>query len=272
ELLEQLGALGYVGAGGAVEGGTPGADPKDKLADYKAINTLMREGLTRLREKDPSGSAERFRKLIARGVESFEVHYYLARALVLQDRCGDAAPHFEAAIKRLPAYGAAYAGLAECNASRGDTRGALDVIRRGEAANPKDGRLRDAEGGLWRTLEKPREAIAAYEAALPLLPKDALVRIKLGELYRDVGQTDKAVAVMREALALAPGPGSYWNALGLVLGGAGRYAEAETAFREAATREPKEAQYAYNVGLALQRQGKAAEARPFFEKTLVLEP
>jgi choline-sulfatase len=272
ELLEQLGALGYVGAGGAVEGGTPGADPKDKLEDYKAINTLMREGLTRLREKDPAGSAVRFRQLIARGIESFEVHYYLARALVLQNRCGDAVPHFEAAIKRLPAYGAAYAGLAECKASRGDTKGALDVIRRGEAANPKDGRLRDAEGRLWRALEKPREAIAAYEVALPLLPKDALVRIKLGELYRDTGQVDKAVAVMREGIALDPAPASYWNALGMVLGGAGRLSEAEAAFREALKRDASDAQYAYNLGLVLQRQGRGTDAVPFFRQALEREP
>jgi arylsulfatase A-like enzyme/Tfp pilus assembly protein PilF len=272
ELLEQLGALGYVGAGGAIKGGTPGADPKDKLADYKAINTLMREGLTHLREKDPAGSAERFRKLIARGVESFEVHYYLARALVLQNRCGDAVPHFEAAIKRLPAYGAAYTGLAECKTSRGDAKGALDVIRRGEAANPKDGRLRDAEGGLWRTLEKPREAIAAYEAALPLLPKDALVRIKLGELYRDTAQLDKAIAVMREGIAIDPAPANYWNSLGMVLGGSGHLPEAEKAFREALGRDGTDAQYAYNLGLVLQRQGRPIEAEPFFRQALERNP
>ncbi|MFS8070520.1 MAG: sulfatase, partial [Byssovorax sp.] len=69
EMLEQLGALGYIGAGGAGLTVKTGADPKDKLDDYRAVNTLMREGLTRLREKDPRGAAGEFEKLLARGIE-----------------------------------------------------------------------------------------------------------------------------------------------------------------------------------------------------------
>ena len=272
ELLEQLGALGYVGAGGGATVGTPGADPKDKLEDYKAVNTLMREGLTRLRENDPAGASARFQKLLARGVLSFEVHYYLARALLQQKQPGPAARHFEEALLRLPAYGAAYVGLAECALAKGDTQGALATLRKGQALAPRDARLFETEALVWRRLEKPREAMAALEKALPLAPKDALLRVKLAELHRDAREPARAVALFREAVALDPEPADYWNSLGMVLGASELLADAEQAFREAQKRNPKEAQYAYNLGLTLQRRGRSGDAAPEFRRALELNP
>ena len=265
-MLEQLGALGYVGGTGLTV--KTGADPKDKLADYRAINTLMREGLTRLREKDPSGAATRFRGLVARGVESFEVHYYLARALYEQKRPAEAAPHFEAALVRLPAYGAAYVGLSDCYVAMGDTGRALAALKKGEAVSPRDAHIFQAEGALLRRIEKPREAIAAYEAALPLAPKDALLRVTLGEMYRDARDGERAIRLMREAVAIDPEPADFWNSLGMVLGGDDHLADAEAAFREAVRRDPREAQYAYNLGLVLLRLGRKAEAAPLFRQVL----
>jgi choline-sulfatase len=271
ELLEQLGALGYVGGGTGGAGTSPGADPKDKLEDYQAVNTLMREGLTRLREKDPAAAAARFEALLARGIKSFEVHYYLARALLQQKRPSAAVAHFEAALARLPAYGAAYVGLARCHVALGNPPRALAVLKKGQSVSPRDAQIFLAEAEIWRQLEKPREAIAAYEAALPLAPQDALLRVKLGEMYRDAREAEKATAIMREAVVLDPAPADYWNALGMVLGGNEQMAEAESAFREAQRRDPKDPEYAYNLGLILQRQGRVSDAVPFFKKALQLD-
>ena len=272
ELVEKIGALGYLGGGTAQGGTSPGADPKDKLEEYKAVNRLMREGLTRLRAKDYAGSAARLESLLGRGIDSFEVRYYLARALAGARECAKAEPHFEAAARHLPAFGPAYIGLADCRAAAGQTAAALAVLKEGQQKNPRDAGLVEAEAKLWRRLEKPREAIAAYERALPLAPRDALVRVSLGEMYRDGGDPARAVALMREAVALDPEPAGYWNALGMVLGGRGAFGEAADAFREAVTREPGNAEYAYNLGLALLRGGHRADAVPFLRKALEIEP
>jgi choline-sulfatase len=272
DLVEKIGALGYLGAGTTAGGASPGADPKDKLEEYKAVNRLMREGLTRLREKDYPGSAARLQSLLTRGIDSFEVRYYLARALVGQRQCARAEPHFEAAARHLPGFGPAYVGLADCRAAAGRTADALAVLKDGQQKNPRDARLVEAEARLWRRLEKPREAIAAYERALPLAPRDARLRVSLGEMYRDAGDADRAAALMREALKIDAGPGAYWNALGMVLGGKGRFAEAADAFREAVRREPGNAEYAYNLGLGLLRGGHAEEAVPYLRKALEIEP
>jgi choline-sulfatase len=230
ELLEKLGALGYVSPGGPTGGKASGADPKDKLDEYKALNTLMRQGMLALRAAKPGESAEHFRGLIARGVDSFEVHYYLGRAYSAMRRWQDAAHEYERATEKLPAYAAAWRGLGESRVALKDRRGAA----------------------------------AAFEKLIALSPRDALARVQLGEAYRDMGRGEDAARVMREAVTIDPAPASYWNSLGMVLGGAGRMAEAEQAFMEASKRDADNPQYIYNRGLALERMGRTREAEAQF--------
>jgi len=273
DLLEKLGALGYLGAGAPRSApGTAAADPKDKIAEYKVLNRLVREGLVALRQKDYAASIQRFRSLLARGVASFEVHYYLGRALSASGKPREAIPHFEAAIVRLPGFAAAYLELAQCRIAIGDAPAAVEVLRRGQAAAPKDPRLHEREAQVWKRGKRHAQAIAAYRAAIALAPKDALLRVQLGEALRDAGALDDAARALREAVDIDPAPASYWNALGMVLGAAGRLPEAEGAFREALTRDATNAQYAYNAGLAVERQGRAAEARSLYAEALRRDP
>jgi choline-sulfatase len=238
ELLEKLGALGYVGGAAPAETSTPGADPKDKIADFRVANDLMRDGLERLQRRDYAGSAARFRELIRRGIESFEAHFYLGRALMGLGRPAEAGPHFEEAVRRAPKLAEGWERLARARQATGE---------------------RD-------------KARAAYEAALPLAPSSAELRLRLGELLRDLGDTGQAVARLREAVTLDPTSAEGWNTLGMTLGGTGQLDEAEAAFRKAIERDDRNHRYAYNLGLVLYRQGRGQDARPFFEKALALEP
>ena len=237
DLLEKLGALGYVSPGGASGGKASGADPKDKLEEYKALNTSMRQGMLALREGRPAESVDHFRSLGKRGVDSFEVHYYLGRAYTAMRRWREAAREYELAAERLPAYSAAWRGLGESRVAMKDYAGAA----------------------------------TAFEKLASISPRDALARVQLGEAYRNLGRADDAVRVMREALALDPKPASYWNSLGMVLGGSGRMAEAEQAFGEAVARDASNPQYLYNRGLALQRIGRDAEAIQQFRRAAELD-
>jgi arylsulfatase A-like enzyme/Flp pilus assembly protein TadD len=231
DLLEKLGALGYL-TGGPAAAKASGADPKDKLEEYKTLNTQMRLGLIALREGRPADTLDHLGGLARRGVDSFEMHYYRGRALTLLKRWRDAASAYEKAIDKLPAYSAAWRALAESRVAVRDLRGAA----------------------------------AAYEQLVSLVPRDALARVQLGEVYRDMGRREEAVRLMQAAVEIDPGPASYWNSLGMVLGGARRMAEAERAFGEAAARDADNAQYVYNRGLALQRLGRRDDAVAQFER------
>jgi superkiller protein 3 len=272
DLLEKLGALGYVSAAGGDVPRASGADPKDKIGEYQDLNTLMREGLISLREGRFDQSLSRFQGLFARGIDSFETHYYAARALMGLRRWRDAAEQYEGAIAKLPAYTAAYVGLAEAYLGEGNLKQARDAVQRGRKVVPDDPRLIEREGDIARRAGDAGAAVQAYQRVATLAPKDGLIRVKLGELLRDVGRTEDSVRTLREAVQLDPTVPSYWNSLGMVLGGSGDLAAAEQAFREASTREPANAQYAYNLGLALARQNKRDQARAAFTRALELDP
>ena len=272
ELLEKLGALGYVGGGGAAETATPGADPKDKVEDFRIANDQVREGLLRLHDRDYARSVARFREVLAHRVSSFEVHFYLARALFALRQNAEAAKHFEEAARRAPSHGPAWEGWAESLAAAGQPERGLEVALRGQKVLPRSASLRAQEGALLEGLGRKAEARRAYEAALPLAPRNARLRSTLGELLRGMGEIDEAIRRQREATELDPAVAGYWNSLGMTLGGNGRMAEAELAFREACRRDDKSHLYAYNLGLILLRQGRPDESRPFFEDALRLNP
>jgi choline-sulfatase len=236
DLLEKLGALGYVSPGGPTGSKAAGADPKDKLEEYKVLNTLMRQGLTALREGHPEQTLERLGGLTRRGVDSFEVNYYRGRAFTALKRWREAEAAYTKALAKLPAYSAAWRGIAESRMARRDLRGAA----------------------------------TAYETLLPMAPRDALARIQLGEVYRDLGRPDEAAQVMRQGIAIDAAPASYWNSLGMVLGGSGKLADAEQAFAEAVSRDADNAQYVYNRGLSLQRLGRRDEAAAQFQRAAAM--
>jgi tetratricopeptide (TPR) repeat protein len=272
ELLEKLGALGYVGAGGPAETATPGADPKDKVQEFRAVNSLIREGLLALQAGDAATAARTLREVLGRGISSFEVHYHLARALQALGRPREAGPHFDEAARRVPAHAAAWEGAAECRLAARDVQGALERLRRGQAASPTDPRLYAREGHVLRVQGRRPDARRAYEAAVSRAPGNARLRVQLGELLREMGQPDEAIRHLQAAVEAEPSQAAYWNTLGMTLGGSQRMAEAEKAFREAWRLDDRNHHHAYNLGLILLRQGRAGEARDYFEKALALEP
>ena len=272
DLVEKLGALGYVGGGGAAETSTPGADPKDKIHEFRVVNSLIREALLAFHAGDHATSVAKLRRVLAGGVESFEVHYYLARALFALGRTAAAGPHFEEAARRAPAHAGAWDGAAECRLRAGDTSGALARLRAGQAAAPTDVGLRAKEAHILRDQRRWEDARRVYEAALPLAPGNGRLRSQLGELLRDMGRPAEAIRLFEEAVRVEPAVASHWNHLGMTLGGNGRLAEAEKAFREAWRLDATNHHHAYNLGLALLRQGRGAEARPWFERALAVHP
>jgi arylsulfatase A-like enzyme len=272
DLLEKLGALGYVGAGASSAGEARGADPKDKIEEFKVLNSLVREGIVALREKNYAKSAERFQSVLGRKVESFEVHYYLGKALVGLGRNRDAIVHFEKATSFIRAYGPAYLAEADCHVALHDTDAALRVLGKGEESAPKDPTLWEREAEILHRLGRNPESDQAYRKAIALAPRDPLLKVEQGEVLRDEGRFDEAIASLKEAVALDPETASYWNSLGRVFGLKGDMGEAERAFREAFRLDPKNALYAFNVGLALERQGKRDEARGFYQKVRDLDP
>ena len=272
DLLDKLGALGYVGSGAPAESSSPGADPKDKVDEFRIANELIREGIRLLHERDYERSVERYRKLLELDIESFEIHLNLARGLLALERYGEAEPHFEEATRMLPTHVGSWEGLSHSRSSRGDLVGALAALKEAQAKIPNEADFHQREGAILLRMGRREEARKAYETAVALAPKDALLRARYGELLRDLGQVEESIQRLREATEIDPDGAAYWNSLGMTLGGNDRFNGAEAAFRKAVELESENPRYAFNLGLILMRQNRPAEARPFFEKALEIEP
>jgi arylsulfatase A-like enzyme len=237
ELLERLGALGYVSPGRGADTKPSGADPKDKLDEYKSISTEMTQGLVALRANRPAEALDHFNGLGRHGVDGYELHYYRGRAYTGLQRWRDAAAEYEAAIKKIPGDVPAWRALGESRVQLGDTAGAL----------------------------------RAFEQLVAIAPDDAMGQMALGEVYRDLKRWREAAIAMRAALAVDPNPALYWNALGTALGNTGEMPKAERAFAEAVTREGNNALYLYNHALALRALGRSDEAIAELQRAAALD-
>ncbi len=270
-LLEQLGALGYVG-GSTADTATPGADPKDKIEAFRRASDTMRAGLRHLHAGEPTDAAIAFQNLLDNGIASAEIHLYLGRALLSLGRNAGAAAHFAETTLRAPNHVGAWLGLAEARAQLDDANGALQALRDGQAALADPTALQVQEGRLLRLLGDHQGARAVLEKVVARDAAHAHAHAMLGEVMRDLDQLDAAVAHLRTAVDIAPDAAAYWNALGMTLGGAGNLADAEPAFEKACRLNPENHRYAYNLGLLLLRLDRPDEAKPQFEKALAIEP
>ena len=236
EVLERLGALGYVNPGGSIDKKSAGADPKDKLDEYKALSGLMQQALVAMRGGRSAEAVQHLREVARRGLDSYEVHFYLARALAAGRQWRDSALAYEKATRKFPAGAEAWRGLGESRVA----------------------------------LHDPRGAVAAFETLVSLTPQDPVALMQLGETYRDLARWDDATRTIQRALSIDPGPAQYWNSLGTVLGSGRKMPEAEHAFSEAVKREPSNGLYRYNHGLALQQLGRRDEAMTEFRQAQAL--
>ena len=167
DMLEKLGALGYVSPGGVSAERASGADPKDKIEEYKTLNTLMREGLV--------GSA---RKAIRRQPGAFPVAVRpRRRQLRVPLLRGPRADRTEAMARgrrplrrrrsrSFPATRPRTSGSADACLADGKVDQALDAVRRGEKAAPDDPRLIEREGDIERRTRRranrPRAPTSAW--------------------------------------------------------------------------------------------------------------
>jgi tetratricopeptide (TPR) repeat protein len=272
ELMEKLGALGYVGGRRAGTGGDAKLDPKDQLEEFRVLSENMRAGLQHLQKKEYADAVERFRAILETGNDSFQALYHMGRAQYGLGRYREAVSAFEGALALDPSYGPSYVDLAEAYLALERPLDAVAALKRGQQALPTSARLFEREGEIWVGLERPREAAQAFEQVVERLPGDALSQVRLGEQYRDLDEIDLALSHLREATRLDPDEPSYWNSLGMVLGGNGHMEEAADAFQRALQAGPANAEYAFNLGLALARLGRKDEARSSFENALGSDP
>jgi tetratricopeptide (TPR) repeat protein len=181
---------------------------------------------------------------------------------------------------------------------------ALDRARRNEPANFL---ILQRLGDVYRSFERPTEAIDAYEQAIAIAPEHGELWVRKGDALIDLRDGDSAIAAFHEASRLTPsafseldwnlrGDRCYsyadyetarrlyehglrlrpnadgWRGLGLVSVASGRVDEAVKAYKRGLDLEPEHVDLLNRLGVAYLDQGQSLAALDIFQRLVVLAP
>jgi len=126
-------------------------------------------------------------------------------------------------------------------------------------------------GNLYVQLNRTKEAIRNYRAAIKIDDFFYPAKVNLAMLYNQLGENDKAEQLLREVVAVHPDLYEIAYSLGLLLSEKEQYNEAVIYLGKAVKGMPKRARAYYNLGLLLQHLKRDAEAEVALLKALELE-
>jgi serine/threonine-protein kinase len=164
--------------------------------------------------------------------------------------------------------------LADALHDRGDSQGAIRLMRRAQGHSPGDfwinhklaERLAESKPPQWE------EAVTYYLVALALRPGNVGVLLNLGNALRAKGDLAGAIATLRRAIDLAPKYAAAHNSLGIALLDQGDFVGALKAVRKALEIEPKSSKFTNNLGTVLHEKGDLPRAIEAHRKAIQLDP
>jgi arylsulfatase A-like enzyme/Tfp pilus assembly protein PilF len=193
----RLQALGYVSGGGDSSGG-PRPDPKDRRELAARIAQVTSGEL-----RGPA-LEDALRAILKEDPRNPQAHLRLGYVLHDTNRCGEAEPHFTAAIAaRLPGTDA-HLGLAACHVRAQRPREAIDVLREADTIERDNPVVLANLGGLISDTGRPRDAVPYIRRALDVDPDLHQARFVLAIAFAREGRRAEAAAEAAELLRRLP--------------------------------------------------------------------
>jgi Tfp pilus assembly protein PilF len=126
-------------------------------------------------------------------------------------------------------------------------------------------------GNYYLGQNRPKEALAEYDAALKLEPQAVLALVNAAMAHARLGETARAEEKLNEALKIAPGSAVARYNLGLLQAEQGDMTAAEKNLKEAFKADPQMANAAYNL-CVMTATDRPAEALEWCRKAAALRP
>ncbi len=198
----------------------------------------------------------------------------------------DAEREFGAALKAVPAFYPAEAGLGWMELARKDSKAAVQHFDRALERQPRDVSALVGRGQALLALNRDADALAAFEAALAVDPSlgDLGSRIEVlrfrgqqEDLNRArqaarAGRSDEAVSLYTRAIASSPESAFLYRELAAVEHQQGADDRALEHFRKATALEPADAKSLVQIGDILDARGDFEGAAKAFADALASEP
>jgi ribosomal protein S12 methylthiotransferase accessory factor len=157
-------------------------------------------------EKNPPESAIKQLKQIDKSLpDTYYVKFYLGTCLLAVNDPETAYRNLSASLELNPDpqdIPSIYSYMGVCLKEMGDFRGAIDVLKKGEAIDDERTDIFNLMGFCYFKLKKYETAIACFKQVIRLNPSSAIDYANIASNYRDMGDTENAVAYYRTALSI----------------------------------------------------------------------
>jgi tetratricopeptide (TPR) repeat protein len=179
---------------------------------------------------------------------------------------------FQHAVKVAPYNPVAHFSLALAWAEKRQYDQAVAELRETLQEQPSYANAYSSLGDCLTMLERPAEAIEAYEMVLRLNPNHSLAHYNLATILGSMGKIDEAVMHYRESVRLNPNFPEGQYQLGAALFERKEFAEAETRFAAAVSEKPDYPEALTGLGRLLTMRGQFIEAQARFREAARLSP
>jgi protein O-GlcNAc transferase len=186
----------------------------------------------------------------------------LARAAVL----------YRKVLARAPAHPDALQLLGLVEAQAGKYAAAADLLGRSVRIRPQDAATWINYGNVLLGLQRPVDALAAYDRAIALQQAGYAAFLNRGNALRDLGRPEEALTSYDEALRLEPDNADALCNRGNALRDLHRTDEAIGCYERVLTLNPGHADALCNRGVARKDLGQVEEAGRDFERALAIDP
>ncbi len=162
-----------------------------------------------------------------------------------------------------------------CELRRGNNEEALRLLHHALEVDPDSGLGKFRLGLAYDALDRPAEALPAYEAAVEAAPGNNRAISQLAIVYRRLGRADDARAMYEQQLENNPYevPASMGLVeLDIARGTGESYVAAESRLRTLLAWMPENAAALTNLGAVLVALGRADEAVAFYRSALEIDP
>jgi arylsulfatase A-like enzyme/cytochrome c-type biogenesis protein CcmH/NrfG len=262
----RLESLGYLSPGGVPP--ATGADPKDKIGDFEAVQGAMR--LVSGERWEEAIAA--LRALVDANPDSGYLRRHLAGALRAAGRGPEAIRELERCVRAQPEdfglhaeIGAAYLALGDLDAAEAALRAALRLNEHVAEAWHNLGLVAQGRG-------RADEAAGHYERALAEDPNLLRSLVNLGTLREQAGRTDEAIRLYLRIAELDPGNARAFFSAGHLLFQAGRHEEALAVLDGARRADPTSPLPHLYRAQILRKQGDLDAAERELREALALDP
>ncbi|HXC27104.1 MAG TPA: tetratricopeptide repeat protein [Stellaceae bacterium] len=236
------------------------------------IDALHLSGLVLCQAGAIEAGIEQLRRAVSLNGQLPVLHYNLAEALRGSEHLGEAAAHYEVALRLAPAFADAQAGLGNCLLRQKRLREAAAALRTAIALDPGNVAAYDHLGSALQAQSELEAAGAAFRQAIALDPGYVEAHYNLGNALLAGERYDEALASFDAALRLQPDLASALHNRGVALLELERCDEALASFDRTLQLTPEDARTFNSRGGALRRLGRSAEAIASYDQALALSP